>query len=37
MLTASDGVMYTISFFLYPAIRLVLAGLIVWYSSGASA
>jgi hypothetical protein len=37
VLQASDGVMDTISSFLYPALRLVAAGLIVWYSSGASA
>jgi hypothetical protein len=34
---ADDGVMDTISGIAYPALRLLLAGLTVWYSSGASA
>ena len=37
VLTASDGVIDTISSILYPALRLGLAGMTVWYSSGASA
>jgi len=34
---ADDGMMDSISGILYPAVRLILAGLTVWYSSGASA
>ena len=34
---ADDGVMDSISEILYPSLRLLLAGLTVWYSSGASA
>lgn len=37
VLVTSDGVMDTISAFVYPAVRLIVAGLTVWYSSGASA
>jgi hypothetical protein len=37
VLETSDGVMDTISAFLYPAVRLIVAGSTVWYSSGASA
>jgi len=36
VLVTSDGVMDTISVFVYPALRLIVAGLTVWYSSGAS-
>ena len=36
VLTAGDGVMDAISSFLYPAVRIFMAGLVVWYSSGAS-
>ena len=34
--TDNGGVMDTISTYLYPAIRLILAGVAIWYSSGSS-
>ena len=34
---AEDGVMNSIFGIVYPAVRLLLAGVTVWYSSGASA
>ncbi len=37
VLVASSGIMDTVSAFLYPAARLLVAGLTVWYSSAASA
>jgi hypothetical protein len=33
---AGDGVMDSISTFLYPALRLVVAGLVVWFSADGS-
>ncbi len=37
VLVASSGIMATVSEYLYPAARLLVAGLAVWYSSAASA
>jgi hypothetical protein len=33
---AGDGIMDSISTVLYPALRLVVAGLAVWFSAGGS-
>ena len=35
--SGDDGAIQTISTFFYPVLRLVVAGIAVWYSSGASA